>query len=42
MLADLVVLSDDILDGTLATFTRARPVLTIMGGRDTYRDPALR
>jgi len=42
MLADLVVLSDDILDGTLATFTRARPVLTIMGGRDTWRDPALR
>jgi predicted amidohydrolase YtcJ len=42
MLADLVVLSDDILDGTLATFTRARPVLTIMGGRDTYRDPTLR
>ena len=42
MLADLVVLSDDILDGTLATFTLARPVLTIMGGRDTYRDPALR
>lgn len=42
MLADLVVLSDDILDGTLATFTRARPVLTVMGGRDTYRDPALR
>lgn len=42
MLADLVVLSDDILDATLATFTRARPVLTIMGGRDTYRDPALR
>ena len=42
MLADLVVLSDDILDATLATFTRARPVLTVMGGRDTYRDPTLR
>lgn len=42
MLADLVVLSDDILDGTLPTFTRARPVLTVMGGRDTYRDSTLR
>ena len=41
MLADLVVLSDDLLDGALATFVRARPVLTVMGGKDTWRDPAL-
>lgn len=41
-LADFVVLSDDVLDGTLATFVRARPLLTVMGGRDTWRDPALR
>ena len=41
MLADLVVLSDDLLDGALTTFVRARPVLTVMGGRDTWRDPAL-
>ena len=37
MLADLVVLSEPIVGAEPAAIVRARPVLTIMGGRDTYR-----
>jgi hypothetical protein len=38
MLADFVVLSEDILEGPPARLLSARPLLTVMGGRDTYRD----
>jgi len=37
MLADLVVLSEPIIGTDPAAILRARPVLTVMGGRDTYR-----
>jgi predicted amidohydrolase YtcJ len=37
MLADLVVLSEPIIGTEPRAIVRARPVLTIMGGRDTYR-----
>jgi len=42
MLADLVVLSDDIVGVAPAMLLRAKPVLTVMGGRDTYRAPGPR
>lgn len=41
MLADFVVLSEDILEGPPARLLSARPLLTVMGGRDTYRDDML-
>lgn len=37
MLADFVVLSEEILGVVPAALLRAKPVLTVMGGRDTYR-----
>ena len=37
MLADFVVLSEEILDVPPVALRRAKPVLTVMGGRDTYR-----
>ncbi|HMC55241.1 MAG TPA: amidohydrolase [Gemmatimonadaceae bacterium] len=37
MLADLVVLSSPIVGATAETILNARPVLTIVGGRDSYR-----
>ena len=42
MLADFVVLSEDILRGPPTTLLEAAVLLTVMGGRETYRDPALR
>lgn len=42
MLADFVVLSADIVRGTPSTLREAEVLLTVMGGRDTYRAPALR
>lgn len=36
-LADLVVLSEDILGGDPTSLLRARPVLTLLGGRVSYR-----
>ena len=43
MLADFVVLSEEILDVPPVALMRAKPVLTVMGGRDTYRTlPAAR
>ena len=39
MLADFVVLSEDILDADPATLLRAKPLRTVMGGRTTYRAP---
>jgi len=41
-LADLVVLSQDILTVPPAEIPKTRVLLTIMGGRDTYRDDAFR
>ena len=40
-LADLVVLSDDILSIPPARIFQTRVLLTVMGGRDTYRAPEL-
>ncbi len=40
-LADFVVLSDDILTRPPQSILRARVLLTVMGGRETYRSPAL-
>ncbi len=37
MLADLVVLSEEILGVEPAALLRAKPALTVMGGRDTHR-----
>jgi predicted amidohydrolase YtcJ len=37
MLADLVVLSDDIVSGPPERILKTRVLLTVMGGRDTYR-----
>ncbi|HEV7502636.1 MAG TPA: amidohydrolase family protein, partial [Vicinamibacteria bacterium] len=37
MLADLVVLSDDIVFAPPARILKTRVLLTVMGGRDTYR-----
>ncbi|MFM9014733.1 MAG: amidohydrolase [Gemmatimonadota bacterium] len=43
MLADFVVFSEEILDVPPVALMRAKPVLTVMGGRDTYRTlPAAR
>jgi hypothetical protein len=39
-LADLVVLSEDILQPPAERILRARVLLTVMGGRETFRDPA--
>lgn len=41
-LADLVVLSEDILTGPPEKILNTKVLLTVMGGRDTYRDPAFR
>ena len=40
MLADFVVLSEEIIGVDPAALLRAKPVLTVMGGRDTFRAPA--
>ena len=40
-LADLVVLSADILAIPPAEILKVKVLLTVMGGRDTYRSPAL-
>jgi hypothetical protein len=40
-LADFVVLSEDILRAPPARLLRATVLLTVMGGRETYRSPAL-
>ena len=40
MMADLVVLSEDIIGVPPVALLRAKPVLTVMGGRDTYRSVA--
>ncbi len=37
--ADLVVLSEDILAGDPRALLRAKPVLTLLGGRATFRAP---
>jgi predicted amidohydrolase YtcJ len=37
MLADLVVLSDDVVAIPPAQILKTRVLLTVMGGRDTYR-----
>jgi predicted amidohydrolase YtcJ len=37
MLADLVVLSDDIVAAPPERILKTRVLLTVMGGRDTYR-----
>ncbi len=37
--ADLVVLSEDILTGDAQAILRAKPMLTILGGRATFRAP---
>jgi predicted amidohydrolase YtcJ len=42
MLADLVVLSEPVIGEPPAALLRARPVLTIMGGRDTFRAEGFR
>lgn len=39
MLADFVVLSEEIIGSPPANLLRAKPVLTVMGGRDTFRAP---
>ena len=36
-LADFVVLSEDILTGSPERILKARVLLTVMGGRETYR-----
>ena len=38
MLADLLVLSDDIMQAAPADILKARPLLTVRGGRITHRD----
>jgi predicted amidohydrolase YtcJ len=40
-LADFVVLSDDILQAPPSRILKARVLLTVMGGRETHRAPAL-
>jgi len=37
MLADFVVLSEEIIGKEPQALLRAKPVLTVMGGRETYR-----
>jgi hypothetical protein len=39
-LADFVVLSEDVLEPPAERILRARALLTVMGGRATWRDPA--
>ena len=39
MYADLVVLSEEIIGVAPPALLRAKPVLTVMGGRETYRAP---
>lgn len=39
MIADLVVLSEEIIGTEPAALLRAKPVLTMMGGRETWRTP---
>jgi len=39
-LADFVVLSGDILTMPPAEIVKTKALLTVMGGRDTYRDKA--
>jgi hypothetical protein len=41
-LADLVVLSRDILEVPPSEIPKTKVLLTVMGGRDTYRDPDFR
>jgi hypothetical protein len=41
MLADFVVLSEDILRGPPTTLLKTVVLLTVMGGRDTHRSPRL-
>jgi hypothetical protein len=41
-LADLVVLSNDILTDPPARIVTTKVLLTVMGGRDTYRDRSFR
>jgi len=40
MLADFVVMSEEILGVEPAALLRSKPVLTVMGGRETYRAPS--
>jgi predicted amidohydrolase YtcJ len=40
-LADFVVLSENVLDAPPSALLRTRALLTVMGGRDTHRDPDL-
>jgi predicted amidohydrolase YtcJ len=40
-LADFVVLSKDILTTDLADILKTKVLLTVMGGKDTYRDKDL-
>ncbi len=42
MLADFVVLSQEIVGVPAAQILKAQPVLTVVGGRDTFRDATLR
>jgi len=41
MLADFVVFSEEILEVPAVALLRAKPVLTVMGGRETYRSTSL-
>jgi hypothetical protein len=41
-LADFVVLSDDVLSIPAPQLLRTKVMLTVMGGRETWRDPAFR
>lgn len=41
MLADFVVLSEDIVEGAPAALLEARVLLAVMGGRDRWRAPSL-
>ena len=40
MLGDFVVLSEDVLQGPPETLLRAKVLLTVLGGQDTFRDPS--
>lgn len=42
MLADFVVLSQEIVGVPAAQILKAQPMLTVVGGRDTFRDATLR
>jgi hypothetical protein len=39
MLGDFVVLSEDVLAGPPERLLKAKVLLTVMGGQDTFRDP---